>query len=428
MVLSTVTVVACLALGVDLGRVALAKQQLQNIADAAAQAGVIAMRSGGMTTSVGVTAAQQLAAANKVLGKSITLASTDIVVGAWDPVAKTVTPWDVGTSGAPSNLGGYVGVQVTARLTSASSNGALSASFSRIVGINSFNVTAIGIAGLTIQQMSRSVVELTMLLDFSNSFQQEFPSAVTACGALATAVKPIALPGTSSGLGDKMAYYGFSDQPIDSTNYPQYPSGSTTVGWGTDKVKNTGTWSQALGTYNYPLTLTRMDTSTTANTVINKFTGSTPIFRFGFSAVKYYNSHWYGGATNTSAGLLATAAAYKSGSNWINPNARHVIVLITDGMPYYYNSSGQFDTAASQSAATAAANTLAAQGFVIHTITLCQDSGGTTYGESGSDADFNASLVRNGGYAFRSANAAQLLDMVVGGVGSIEYGRAHLLK
>jgi Flp pilus assembly protein TadG len=421
--LALVTLIACLALSVDLGRVAVAKEQLQNIADASAEAAAVSLRGAGMNTTAGSTAAKQMAAASKVLGQTITLADSDITIGAWDPVAKVVNPWDVGTSGAPSNLGGYVAVQVRARLTSDSPNGALAATFCRIVGINTFNVTAIGIAGLTMQQMQRPPVEMTFLLDYSGSFANEFSYAVTALKDFSTNIQGVAQPGPQPGFGDKCAFFGFQDYAINSTNYP-------VAGW-TDYVHHTGTWKVTNVNYNYSLGLTRMDNSD-ANTVINKFTNSNKIFAYATGSngsELYYNGQKYGSSTNTADGLLKAAAMYKdSNNNWYNSAARHVITIVTDGMPFFYAPDGTKTATYSKAQTTAAADTLAAQGFVIHTVTLCQDTGGTTYGFSGSDADYDASLVRNGGYAFRTADPTQLESLIIGGVGSVEYGRPHLLK
>lgn len=420
--LALTVLMGCLAVAADLGRLAVARGQLQNAVDAAALAAVTALRHEGMDPDAAVAAAQQTAESNQVLGRSVVLTAGDVTVGRWDPETETVTPWEVGASGAPSNLGGYIAVQVRGRMTADSPNGTIPTYFAGAVGLSEFTLRASATAGASIEYLQRPPVEMMLLLDYSASFVNEHASAVTALGAFAAAVKPVALPGPSEGMGDNMAFYGFSDQAIDSAHYPA-------AGWN-DRVKGTGRWYQANVSQNYPVGLTRMDTPSSADSFINRFSSSTKPFYFDMNSKKrYYNGNWYQGGTNTAAGLLAVASTFKNpDGTWHNPDARRVICLVTDGMPYYFNQYGNLDANYAKAQATAAANTLAAQGFVIHTVTLCQDGGGTSYGITGSDADFNASLVRNGGFAFRSANAAELQEMIIGGVGSIEYGRTRLLK
>ena len=73
-----------------------------------------------------------------------------------------------------------------------------------------------------------------------------------------------------------------------------------------------------------------------------------------------------------------------------------------------------------------ACNTLAALGVRIHTVTLTDEDYGT-YGSGGADFEFNESLVRNGGVAFRTADAQRLMQVLIA-VGTIEVGKPNLFK
>ncbi|HEY3397415.1 MAG TPA: pilus assembly protein TadG-related protein [Armatimonadota bacterium] len=419
--MAMIALVGCLAMSVDVGRLVLAKQQLQNAADAAAMAGVLALRSG-MTQSNGTNAALAAANANTCLGSAIKVnTATDVVVGAWDKTTSRVIPWVTAADGNASVPGGILAVRVTLRRTAASPGGAIPTVFARIVGINNMETTVVSTAGLGIQAIKRAPVEMALVLDYSGSFASEFNYARDALRDFATAVKPVAIAGDTVGKGDKFSWTGFGDYAINSTNYP-------TAGF----TYKTTTWHVSNVSYNFPLALTRMDTTTDQTTVYNKFGSSSKVFCFAAGADTsrlVYQGRTYSSSTNTPAGLRAAAASLKDTNGvWLNPTARHVVLLVTDGMPFFHDANGVKDATASKAATVVAADELAAQGIVIYTVTLCQDSGGTSYGFSGSDADFNSSLVRNGGYSFHSADPNALRDMIVGGVGSIEYGAAKLLK
>src|SRR5262245_49834078 len=83
LVYMTVLIAFC-SLGVDLGRVQLAKTELRQAADAAARYGTK-----GIVDGTWLQKAKASAAQNKVDGTAVTLANADVVTGNWDA---TLTP------------------------------------------------------------------------------------------------------------------------------------------------------------------------------------------------------------------------------------------------------------------------------------------------------------------------------------------------
>jgi len=425
-----VALLGVVALSVDVGRIVVAKQQLQNVADAAALAGASVLRNG-MDAAAARQAAIAVASQNAVLGEAASLdPQLDVTVGVYNSATGAIEPWTVSESGVVSVPTGTVAIRVAVRRTPDSPGGAVPMTFARILGLDEVNVSASAIAGLAVQMRARAPVEMMITQDYSGSFGNEFTSARDANLAFVNVIQPVAVAGDSPGMGDKIGYVGFADYVIDSSHHP-------TTGF-TDSVY--GSWSQSNVSRNYPLALTRMDIASGGYTTVrNKFTGTNQVFHFmvGSDTSRKRNPNlgpcpgglMYSSSTNTAAGLRAAAAKFKNTSGqWLNPNAEHVVVLVSDGMAFFHNeSTGIKNATASKAATVVAADELGAAGIVLHTVTLCQDSGATSYGFSGSDAEFNASLVRNGGYAFRTADAAKLRDLMIS-VGTIEVGESSLLK
>jgi Flp pilus assembly protein TadG len=126
---AVVVMMAFASLGVDLGRVQMAKTELQRGADAAA-------RYGAQGLSVGSTRARDnaiaVAAQNMADGAAITLTNQDVQTGYWNSTTKTFT-----ANGSPRNA-----VRVSARRTGAN---AIPLLFGRVVGVNSCRVTSVAI-------------------------------------------------------------------------------------------------------------------------------------------------------------------------------------------------------------------------------------------------------------------------------------------
>jgi Flp pilus assembly protein TadG len=141
------------AMAIDIGHALVAKNELQNVADAAALAGTrtLGILYEGMTTAVqqsyvlsgGDQAAieasvQSIANANVAAGVAITVNAADIQIGTWNPATRTHTP----TVNHPK------AVRVTAR-RDASANGAISTFLANVIGISSVSVSAVATADLT---------------------------------------------------------------------------------------------------------------------------------------------------------------------------------------------------------------------------------------------------------------------------------------
>ena len=140
------------ALALDISNAMIARNELQNVADAAAlagarQVGVIyaALPTGTPYTTyvlnpaAVVTAATTAAAANHAREvASIAINPADIVIGVWNVGPRTLTPGNVGVTG----------VQVTAR-RDGGANGPVATWLAGIMGINSMNVVATATAALT---------------------------------------------------------------------------------------------------------------------------------------------------------------------------------------------------------------------------------------------------------------------------------------
>ena len=122
------------SLGVDLGRVQLAKTEFRSAADAAARAGSYDLPSG-------VTAAQNaaisIAGQNKIDGDPFTLdPTTELLFGIWDPGSRTFTQL-TGSAKANSNAMRIVAIR-TVPLT-----------FGKVLGINNATVRVTSTACLT---------------------------------------------------------------------------------------------------------------------------------------------------------------------------------------------------------------------------------------------------------------------------------------
>jgi hypothetical protein len=138
---------------IDIGHALVAKNELQNVADAAALAGTrtLGIRYEGMTTSEQQTyvlsggdraaieaAVQSTASENSAAGVAIAVNASDIQIGTWSPTTRTHAP----TVNQPK------AVRVTAR-RDASANGAISTFLANVMGISSVSVSAVATADLT---------------------------------------------------------------------------------------------------------------------------------------------------------------------------------------------------------------------------------------------------------------------------------------
>src|SRR5262245_25715895 len=140
------------ALALDISNAMIARNELQNIADASAlagarQLGVIyaALPTGTpyntyvlSDPSAVVTAVTTVGVANQARQVSIAINPADITIGVWNSVSRTLTPGNVGATG----------VRVTAR-RDGGANGPVATWLAGLMGINSMNVVATATAAVT---------------------------------------------------------------------------------------------------------------------------------------------------------------------------------------------------------------------------------------------------------------------------------------
>lgn len=144
--------VACMAAAFDVGHALVARNELQNAADAAALAGTreLAVIYQGMTPAEQqayeltatdkatiVAVVQTTAEANHAAGVSIEVLEGDVAVGTWDSATRVFTP----TDDQPT------AVQVLTR-RSEEANGPISTFFAGVMGITSFSVNTVATANL----------------------------------------------------------------------------------------------------------------------------------------------------------------------------------------------------------------------------------------------------------------------------------------
>lgn len=155
-VMTALFMVVLLAMGaaaIDIGHALVARNELQNVSDAAALAGTRALGlvyegmsiaaqqsytlSGGDQATV-VAAVQATASANSAAGVPITIDPADVAIGTWNPYTRTHTP----TLNQPK------AVRVLAR-RDASANGAISTFLANVVGMSSVDVRAVATADMS---------------------------------------------------------------------------------------------------------------------------------------------------------------------------------------------------------------------------------------------------------------------------------------
>ena len=150
-----VLLLAMLAAAIDIGHALVAKNELQNVSDAAALAGTRALgviyegmtpaeqqtytlTSGDRATIV--NAVQQTAEANSAAGVPITVDESDIAIGTWNPATRTHT----------STVNQPRAVRVWARRdSSANGNGPISTFLGGVIGLTSVSVNAVATADMS---------------------------------------------------------------------------------------------------------------------------------------------------------------------------------------------------------------------------------------------------------------------------------------
>jgi Flp pilus assembly protein TadG len=171
-VVAAFALIGFISLAVDLGRIQLAKCELQAATDSAARYGV-----GGLATSVASVKSRCLAAAadNKVAGSALVLdQNNDIEFGTWNSTTKTFT---VLTGSAQSSA---TSIRVTGR-RAGSRGTAVPLFFAKVLGANSCDLSASCIASNNARSNDIFIVQ-----DITTSFAAELPSAKAGLQSLLT--------------------------------------------------------------------------------------------------------------------------------------------------------------------------------------------------------------------------------------------------
>jgi hypothetical protein len=192
-------VIGFVSLGVDWGRVQLAKTQLQAAADAAVRAACAAFTAGGGDVSAAQAAAVSYAAQNVCDGAVVALdANNDVEFGTWDPAARTFTTL-TGSARSSANA-----LRITARRTAATGN-PIALTFGQALGLSSCDARAsaialpaggYGIVGLNSISMSGNSTD-----SYSSAYNTDPTSGALHHGTAASN-GDIALSGGSSIQGD----------------------------------------------------------------------------------------------------------------------------------------------------------------------------------------------------------------------------------
>ncbi len=161
-----VFLVGMVAFAVDIGYLLVVQTQAQAAADAAAMAGAAGLGSG-----AAVANAQSCAAKNTANGQSVTLQSSDVVLGTWNSSSRTFTALSgSGTSSANA-------VQVTVNLTSGRGN-PVNLFFAKVFGMGHSDIAATAIAG------GSGRADTVISQDISGSYADDLSYAVAGGQAL----------------------------------------------------------------------------------------------------------------------------------------------------------------------------------------------------------------------------------------------------
>lgn len=332
--------VGSVALAIDVGLMLSARTQLQSAADAAALAGMQSLRDDGSVSGARAEA-EAYAGRNVAIGENVELDAGDVTVGRFDFDSNTFSPG--AGFGAPA-------IRVVARRDQGSPAGPLRLFFAPIVGIRSADVVADAIATLPRR-------DLVLAQDRTNSFVDEFPSALEADRDLVRAMADQGL------AGDQMGLVSFARDTIDEAQLTELASGQSAL-----------------------------------ITAINGMDVCTVVGNPGDPC--------YG--TDIGAGIDAAREMLEEQST--AGDAVRVIVVVSDGAPCFLEL-GNRAVQVGQATATAAADRADAEGITIFVVTLDQGGGGAHVCQT-TDPRFNESLARGFGRGFTTTREEDLDDLL----------------
>jgi len=391
------------ALTIDVGRLVLAKQELQDAADAAALASAATLRDG-MDIERAKQAAVDIAAANTILGEPAVLdPDVDVEVGAWDAELGQIVPW--------SAMFNSMAVQVTVRRTEDSPGGPIPLIFATLLGVDSVPMSASGAAGVVVSGNPREPVEVMVVQDGSGSFQEEWEQAIDADFALVQLVNNVSIEDDATGFvafNEGIMEYGHEGWYKDW--YKQWYRHWYWNGYRWRYYWDYSwefRWKYGWIYEDLTLELTAFEEGMELPTEVEE-------------AYEHANAAQAQGYTNPGIAFEWAIDEFLANGN---PDCNQVIVLVSDGMPFGPNES---ITQQYRDYAIAQADRAASHGIKIHTVTLTSEEYGE-YGYGGSDFEFNQSLTRLGGYALRTHDPEQLRSLLIT-VGAIEIGSPYLFK
>ncbi|MEI6501076.1 MAG: pilus assembly protein TadG-related protein [Armatimonadota bacterium] len=378
--LALFVLLGCAALTIDYSMFVLSRQQLQDATDAACLAGAGALLNSGLNFTTARQTVMDYGLLNKVYGQPLHIADADIQAGAWMASTKTIVAWSPAYTQAA--------IRVTGRRTTGSTDGPIPFLFAKALGIQSRDLTATATAGVLVLSHPRRPTEITVVQDASGSFAQEWSNSITAGFEMYNLINSVSI------TGDKLGFVTFDEVLTNSTSYD----------WVWDGYRYVKVYK--------PLNKIMTTFGTSRTTLPSDWTTFKSLL----------NSHNPAGYTRPSLAFNWANTEYDSHGDAVNH--QQSIVLISDGMPF-----GSTTTKTNQYRAetVTAVNALAAQGVRIYTVTLTAEADGAVYGNGGADYQFNESLVRNGGVAFRTASGATLRDALIA-VGTLEVGAPSLIQ
>lgn len=378
--LALVVLLGMAALSIDVGTVVGVKQKAQDIADAAALAAAASLRTG-MDEAEAVQRAIAVTAANQVMGVPVIMEQDDVEVGAWDEDTQQIVPW--------SPAFDVMAVKATVRYSEDSPNGPIPLHFSKALGHQFAETSAEAVASVGMSVHPRNPVDIMFVQDASGSFVEEWAQAISASSNLVDMINDVSIADDQYGIV-------VFDEGISTDGYYERQ-------WSSYYRRYINVWV----TYELKYNLMALPLQ-----------GDLPASQYQIR--QNVENHTPEGWTNPAPALNFAIDSILN--NGYGGNEK-VIVLVSDGMPL---GSTSYKTQQYRNNTVTAANRAGTNGIRIHTVTLTAEEYGD-YGYGGADFAFNEGLVRNGGYAFRTADPERIRDILIT-VGGLEYGKAKLIK
>ena len=292
------------ALGFDLAYVRLARLEMQNAADSAAHAAMVNLRVTG-NVSTARAAATSIAASHKVLGKPVTLLSSDVVFGGWDFAHNTFTP-----GALPANA-----VTVNGRRSDpTASDGSVSLSFGRVMGFTEADVSRRSTGAFRIRDL---VLEMditgSFIVDPAGGYKVDFDNAVAAVVGMLDYMASLNIPSDQIGMD---LFVGKAQELT--------------------KLQNLKNNYLAIRTQWYGDGLSSLNTGKHSGIAVCNKTGLVPAPSPAWPNHNWVPHCWDGGEPGFYAGTNQ-GAALKSGADKLIALVKNyetrVIILITDGSP-----------------------------------------------------------------------------------------------